>query len=44
MEAEKTVKPCPVCGNVFLGNKYGGTYETCPACTSKVKISKEKKE
>lgn len=31
------LKPCPVCGNIFLGNKYAGTYEECQSCFDKVK-------
>lgn len=41
---EKTLKPCPVCGNAFLGNKYGGTYEECPACQAKLKMFKTKED
>lgn len=41
---EKTMKPCPVCGHVFSGNKYGGTTEMCPSCFSKLKAAMKKED
>lgn len=38
------LKPCPVCGNIFLGNKYAGTYEECQSCFDKVKRATAAKE
>lgn len=39
---EKVTKPCPVCGNAFLGNRYGGTTEMCPSCFSKLEAAMKK--
>lgn len=39
---EKVTKPCPVCGNVFLGNRYGGTTDVCPSCLSILKAAMKK--
>ena len=39
---EKVTKPCPVCGNVFLGNRYAGITDVCPSCLSKLKAAMKK--